>query len=727
MLGVRPDQKRTETKVSRNRPYTPKQGEIPGTSITDNTSESFTCAIAKESDLLSLSGDVKMVGVSMADDETGAVENGYPDGIPREIIIHPKLHIPHIEADENLPVTKDIVDENDQIIDFSMTFKADQWTGFKNLINFEHATAKYTKEITDDYLVISDAQGNRLVFNNPSSTDDTIKTLEFHRYYVSFNDVDRLYSLIINETETPIAAEKSYVYGVATTEKDSFYNAEKAFSARIRKVRSAVEQSTEEDQEEKIGTELSGVYGVDICPIYLDGEGDNKRWVLDVEAKQLKFSSITTITSSGKETTYNNIDGVITRGRYITQNASSGSNSSDSYKFELFEYYLIDRKYTIDTGICTAGIVSMLPLSTEKVPLENLFVLNESETIVKEVKTINNNIALTYDNYYYLAYRMIMQDGANANFIFLTTGNENNKLGIKFFYPVIPVTSDTIYTNTLDFLSVMQDPNFSTKRTTKYMGKLIEIDDTATGMTIPFSLTTNNYKLTKYINDESTIDDFYYNFEISENDLWKKLGFIPAKIEYTRDGMISYKPTNKSDESNIRNQVYPIYTIKGVYYSETLYYGPLHVQYPVKIESKTAGENGNIRKFIVPAGYDLFKFSTSAENLMLYHMYFEKTIHYGQQLMLLTIPKTIEVKMTQNKDIEEYLNSNEITDSIANIGQYQVVRENEPSIHAIQQQLTINTTLELPDNSPVYIFLTNGNQIYSLMDTVATLNIEYIN
>ena len=121
------------------------------------------------------------------------------------------------------------------------------------------------------------------------------------------------------------------------------------------------------------------------------------------------------------------------------------------------------------------------------------------------------------------------------------------------------------------------------------------------------------------------------------------------------------------------------------------------------------------------------KLTTSTDHSMIFNTYFNKTVHYAQQLMLLTIPKTIEVKMTQNKDIEEFLNSNKVVDSVANIGQYQVVRENEPSIHAIQQQLVINSTLELPDNSPVYVFLTNGNQIYSLMDTVATLNIEYIN
>ena len=562
----------------------------------------------------------------------------------------------------------------------------------------------------------------------------TTRTVEYHRYYVSFDDIVVLYSLQLSGSvgEALISKDNSYVYELKTADMNTFSMATKAFSTRIRKVRSAVKEEADDgenegnddgNEEEKIGTELFGVYGVDICPLYrkLAPDGVTYRWELDTLATQLKFSSITTITTSGKETTYNNIDGVITRGKYVPVETSSGSDPTD--KFQLFEYYIIDRKYTIDRGICTAGIINMLPLASGDVSMDDLFVLDESDTIVKEVKTINNNIGLTYDSYYYLAYRMIMEKGAESNFIFLTTADENNKLGIKFFSPVIPVTSDNIYTNTLDFLNVMQDPNFSTKRTTKLMGQLIEIDDTNG----EFTLTSNNYKLTKYVNEEATIDDFYYNFEISENDLWKKLGFIPAKIDYNRSNVFSYKATNKSDESDTHDQVYPIYTVKGVYYSETLYTGPLRTQYPIKIEVSTEGTNGNIRKIIVPEKYDIFKFSSSSMNQMLFNTYFNKTIHYGQQLMLLTIPKTLEVKMTQNKDIEQYLNSNEIVDSIANIGQYQVVRENEPAVHSIQQQLTINTTLELPDNSPVYVFLTNGNQIYSLMDTVATLNIEYIN
>lgn len=514
-------------------------------------------------------------------------------------------------------------------------------------------------------------------------------------------------TIMINEEKyNRINANNGYVRKIFTLNTEAYVNAIKALSVRIKKAK------TDDTQESK-GFELNDIFGVDICPLYkLNGESE---WKLDLSSKHIKFDSIKVIHNGNDESIYTQIDGTIERGDNIL--------NANKYSFNLFEYYLIDRKYTIDSGMCSAGIINMSPLPTEQAPFEDLFNFNSNNSIVKEVKAINSNIDLTYDNYYYLAYRMIMEKGAESNFIFLTTADENNKLGIRFFSPVIPITSDTIYTNTLDFLKVMQDPNFNLKTTTTKMEQLIEINDTDG----TFNLIDNNYKFTKYNNENVNVDDFFYNFEINKNDLWSKLGFVPPKIEYNCSNLISHKSSNKADESNTNEQVYPIYTIKGIYYSETLYKGPVKLQQPIKIESINQNDMGVIKKIILPKEYDIFKFLSSDENTVLFNTYFNKTVHYATQLMMLSIPKTIEVKMTQNKDVEQYLNSNEITDSIANIGQYQVVRDNSATISAIQQQLIINSTVEIPDDKPIYVFLTNGNQIYSLMDTVATLNIECIN
>ena len=479
------------------------------------------------------------------------------------------------------------------------------------------------------------------------------------------------------------------------TEKDAI----KAYSARVKKCKYL-----------NVGKELSDIYGVDICPIGLkvDEETGQSSWVLDPNSLYINFTSlgITTQSSTG-EVIYNDINGTIER-----INVSGAIN----------DYHLIDRKYVITTGMVEAGLIQSLPASMDT--LETLYTFNATKNEVQEVRTINDNIDITYDSYYYKAYRLIMEKQAEAEFVSLITADENNKLALKFFMPVIPVSSPTIYTSTINFLNVMQDPNFNLKYNTLHLEKIIDIDS----ITGEKSITTNNFKLSRYNLQNENVDSFYYNFAIDSKDLWSKLGFVPCQIQWDRTTVMSYNSTNKADESESVEQVYPIYTIKGVYYSETPYMGPIYTPTAIKLES--FGENiktALIKRITLPSEYNIIKLLATTENTTLFNTYFNKSTHYAQRLMNLSIPKTIEVKMTQNNDIEEFLNSNEIVDSIANIGQYQVVRDNQTTIAAIQQQLVINSTIEIPDEKPIYVFLTNGNQIYSLMDTVATLNVEYIN
>jgi len=456
-------------------------------------------------------------------------------------------------------------------------------------------------------------------------------------------------------------------------------------------------------------TEINNVYGIDILPVKQDQI--TKKWSLDDTVEAIGFNSLTVkYSGTSRSTTYYDLEGEIERYKYI--------NGVKTF----IDYPIIDRKFTISTGDCSAGIIQTTPASGTA--LSNLFIINDATSTVKEVRSINENVSITYDTYFYKAYRLIMEKQSSANFISLITADENSKLAIKFFTSVVPVTSSTIYTSTVDFLNVLQDPNFNLKFNTLHLEPIIEFDD----ITKETSLTTNNFKLSKYSQQNNNVDDFYYNFAIDKTDLWSKLGFVPNVIQYDKSTIMSYNSKNKADESDSIEQVYPVYTIKGVYYSETLYQGPIYTPSVTKLESYEQNLNSAaIRKIILPENYNIIKLLDSTNNTILFNTYFNKTTHYAQRLMNLSIPKTIEVKLTQNKDIEEYLNSNEIVDSIANIGQYQVVRDNQTTIASIQQQLVINSTIEIPDEKTIYVFLTNGNQIYSLMDTVATLNVEYIN
>ena len=77
-------------------------------------------------------------------------------------------------------------------------------------------------------------------------------------------------------------------------------------------------------------------------------------------------------------------------------------------------------------------------------------------------------------------------------------------------------------------------------------------------------------------------------------------------------------------------------------------------------------------------------------------------------------------------DVEKYLNSNKIIDSLASVGTYGVIRPNDPAYESIQQSININSTITIPDNSSMFVFLTSSNQRYPVISSEATLNVEYI-
>lgn len=487
-----------------------------------------------------------------------------------------------------------------------------------------------------------------------------------------------------------------------------------AYGVRIKKIK--------DDMNNWVQNEIPDVYGVDVYRLYkksyevVDGERvalDNE-WEQGMVERTVQFNQIQ-ISPKGENT---QITVVEPKGT-ITRKVNNPSTDSVDYYWNIF-----DRKYYLKAGTVSAGILYNVPIDSSS--LSNLYTLSTAVPSHSPVQTITANANLTYDTYYYKAYQMIKQaeEGTVPTFVALIQSTSSAKLTLKWFLPIIPITSESIYTNTLNFLEVMKDPNFELKFNTSHLQPILSY----TGLGDEQVLTTNTFKLSKYSKQNNNIDDYYYNFSIDEQDLWSKLGFTPCKIRYDRTTIMSYNSSHKADESSDSQEVYPVYLIKGVYYSECLYNGPLYTNSTIKIESYEENVDiSNIKSIMLPANYDITKLMSTNDDLILFNTYFNKTTHYAERLMDLSVPKTIEVKITQNKDIEEYLNSNEIEDSIANLGQYKVVRENEPTIQSIQQELELNTTIQIPDDNPVYVYLTNGNQIYSLMDTVATLNVEYIN
>ena len=394
-------------------------------------------------------------------------------------------------------------------------------------------------------------------------------------------------------------------------------------------------------------------------------------------------------------------------------------NSDEDY--ERFYFEMLNQPLYINQADLSSGILNIEPTDDKNIP-KSLFELNTQQTTTKVYRTLTKNSSLyTNDSYYTSIVDSILNETTENPFAIVSRLSDifSNKVYLKWMFPLIPVTSDTIYSNTSNFIDIVQDPNFQEKYTTQLLPKVSVFDGSN------YSLTEDNYKLNYYVTQNNMIDGYYYKFAVDENDLWKKLGYNPCKYIHSKDTIVDFKATDNPDDADIETELNHTYLIKGIYYSEANYHGPITLQHKTKVEETT---DYTLKEISLPEGFNIWSLYANQDetNVKIFRKYFYKTTHMADQMLNLSIPKTIEVKITQNKDVEEYLNSNKIVDSIANIGVYEVVRDNQPSINAIQQQMVINQTIDIPPNDELYVFLTNGDHIYSLMDTAATLNIEYI-
>lgn len=338
---------------------------------------------------------------------------------------------------------------------------------------------------------------------------------------------------------------------------------------------------------------------------------------------------------------------------------------------------------------------------------------NSSETIV--TKSIpKKNFELLYDEYFETI-RSKMIDGSDLIYKLEMYGEPN--LGLGFEFPCIPVTSDPVRSNTESFLNVLKDTDFSMSHNTIKLPNIVEYNKKK------LSIIKDEFKLNNYNTTNSLIDDFYYHFTI-DDDLWKRLGYLPCQITMNKDSLVSYTGNNTFNSSINDTNVDPTYIIKGKYYSEQLYTGPILTPHAYKFTTIN-NTNANIKSksmLTVDKGIDI---RTIDENIMMNR--FMKNKHVAERLINLTIPTNIDVKITQNEDIEKTLNeTNRFNDNSKSLGTYNIIRPNDPVYNNIQQTIPINTTINLPTNGNIYVYLTSPNQRYPIINSESMLNIEYI-
>jgi hypothetical protein len=92
----------------------------------------------------------------------------------------------------------------------------------------------------------------------------------------------------------------------------------------------------------------------------------------------------------------------------------------------------------------------------------------------------------------------------------------------------------------------------------------------------------------------------------------------------------------------------------------------------------------------------------------------------------LSIPSSLQMKITQSNDVEKILNSgsNYSTNAIP-LGEYPIETRVDPMYVNIAQTININQNIDLPENGNMYLFITAPNQRYPLINSDASIVVEY--
>lgn len=349
--------------------------------------------------------------------------------------------------------------------------------------------------------------------------------------------------------------------------------------------------------------------------------------------------------------------------------------------------------------------------------VKDLFKLKITTSGTGNTFDAEENAELLYDKYYYTLVTAIAN---GTDIVTIVTNDSNSTIGLNFVFDMLPVTSDTVLSTTDDFINVFEQPNLIENYTTKILPHIIKCNQHN------FYITNDDFLKYMYLLDLKSIDSYYYNFTI-DDDILIKLGFELPKIIYNSKYMVNYEGIyDEVDESLRRFENNPIYSIKGVYYSEIIYTGPVLTSHKYAINTS---RDISINQKNMPI-YDKYNININ-DNIMNYisndaiYNYFIKQTHYANNTINLSIPMDIDVRITQNSDIEQIINVESLTNPINIIAKYNTIGTNNSVYNSSQQYIDINNTINIPD-SGIYVYLTSANQRYPIIKSDATLHVVYL-
>lgn len=328
----------------------------------------------------------------------------------------------------------------------------------------------------------------------------------------------------------------------------------------------------------------------------------------------------------------------------------------------------------------------------------------ENLDTVKEY-SVNKNSDLLFDSYFNELYDTYTNGG---KFLIL----DNNILSdvYIFSFKLLPVTVDNLIQQNVDEYVKLNKYNIDTI-TTELLPKIVGYNGE------DFVLTDNIFNLNEYDNEESKINTFLYTFS-QTNDLSYNMNLSTVRVTVNTNSVLKYNSGYATDEINSENIIEDIaYIIKGTYYSEFIYNGPVYTKQYYTFNNS----NSTLKYNLTETNMDISRLLNDSD---IYNNFVTTSFNNNNNNTDLSILNKIRIIMTTNFDVEQKINNED-----KNLG-----ATNDTNTFEIQTSDTsklilknINLNITIPKDESIYVYIVGSEYNYALMNNNATLEIEYVN
>lgn len=313
----------------------------------------------------------------------------------------------------------------------------------------------------------------------------------------------------------------------------------------------------------------------------------------------------------------------------------------------------------------------------------------------------------------------------NGDNDFITISNKSEtEFYINLPTNCVPVElTSTTFTNQINFSSTEQFPKSYSNTGTYKLPAIIRYSDT--NITVKDSY---GY-IYKYNNEIQNVDTFLYSFPQDTESLLSILGIETCKIEYSESSFKTL-PLQNIDVTSKAQFSEPIYFIKGRYYSEALYLGPIRISKNLKININNEASNTvNNKPISLNNGFDLRRLieDDRINGKSIFEKYFfmnKFSSVYSTRNMLHV--SNIQLMITQVDIIELLVNIREPSNEMSNIKSFDILNTDDLINDSAVKEVIIGKNYLIPDNG-IKVYVTSPNSRYAIINDTRNsfIRVEY--